>query len=41
MTIFTDPYIDRQTGTLKNLLGITSQDKLSKAESKLTGITIR
>lgn len=39
--IYVDPYIDRQTGTLKNLLGISDRDKLSEAEAKISGIAMR
>ena len=39
--MYIDPYINRQTGTLKNLLGISDSDKLSIAEAKITGVTIR
>lgn len=39
--IYVDPYIDRNTGTMKNPLGITNQEELSETEAELTGITIR
>lgn len=39
--VYVDPYINRQTGTLKNLLGISDSVKLSEAEAKLSGIAIR
>lgn len=39
--IYVDPYIDRQTGTLKNLLGISDRVKLSEAEAKISGIAMR
>ncbi|MBD5403013.1 hypothetical protein HDR58_09520 [bacterium] len=37
---YTDPYINRQTGTLKNFLGISDNDKLQTAEAKITGIAM-
>lgn len=39
--VYVDPYINRQTGALKNLLGISDPAKLSKAEAKMTSINIR
>ena len=36
MSEFHDPYIDQQTGVLRNLVGATSQSALNAAESDLT-----
>lgn len=39
--VYVDPYINRQTGTLKNLLGITDNEELRRAEAEMTGILMR
>lgn len=39
--VYIDPYIDRNTGVLKNLLGISDREKLEKAESKFTSVALR
>lgn len=39
--VYADPYINRQTGVLKNLLGISDRDKLDVAEAKITGVAMR
>ena len=36
MSKFHDPYVDRQTGVLRNLVGATSRSVLNAAESDLT-----
>ncbi len=35
-----DPYIDKETGVLRNLLGIRSQQELDRAEAELTSLEI-
>ena len=39
--VYIDPYINRQTGILRNNLGITDNEELRKTESELTGIAMR
>lgn len=36
-----DPYINRETGILKNLINIADKDELHKAEAVLTGIRMK
>lgn len=36
-----DPYIDKKTGNLKNILGITDAEQLKEAEANFTGLAIR
>ena len=38
---YVDPYINRQTGILKNNLGITDNEELRKTESEITGVAMR
>lgn len=40
MKSYTDPYIDRKTGILKNLLGITDKAELKEAEADLNGLAL-
>lgn len=39
--VYVDPYINRQTGTLKNLFGITDNEELRRTEAEITGLAIR
>lgn len=39
--VYVDPYINPQTGTLKNLLGITNNEELRRTEAEMTGILMR
>ena len=41
MKAYIDPYIDKKTGNLKNILGITDAEQLREAEANLTGLAIR
>lgn len=41
MKVYADPYINRNTGILKNLLGISDAAKLREAEAQLSGLAMR
>lgn len=41
MKSYVDPYIDRNTGILKNVFGITNAGELHEAEANLTALAIR
>lgn len=38
---YVDPYINRQTGILKNNLGITDKEELCRTEAEITGVAMR
>ena len=38
--VHNDPYIDKETGILRNLLGIKTQYELAGAEARLTAVEI-
>lgn len=41
MKVYVDPYINRNTGVLKNLLGISDKAKLQEAETQFTGLAMQ